>query len=206
MASLETAESYAAWLDFGTPLMTTRHQVEHARAMANPNIQQLVQFFNQKQPSYPDQRAHHPYYALPSEDLVASRVGGKEHQRRVDMQSTITQRFLKHFSGVVELKMMQGFAGKGAECIDSSQQWKKLLFVVSVPEDMMEDGSVIGLRPTSRPPIWVPVKDLPNNAQHDQRNFPIQEVVADLVKKPAQMKLTWRQGSPPSLKLHQHQR
>lgn len=74
------------------------------------------------------------------------------------------------------------------ELLSHDGRWKRVLYLVSIGEDMLVDGEVKGLRQSSAE--WIPVAELPEVLQDDK--FPMLRSVTSLLQRSPTHRLQWQ--------------
>lgn len=191
LAGLADPQCYGQFV--GISVTSARHRVEHKRALECVGVRDLIEVFKIEM----QQRAGQSPEAtltLPSEELLGGRVGGKEEERRVDLAGAAQLCFLKHFVEAVELRGLQD-AGHD-ESVDALKEWKRFIFFAVVPEDMVEDGVMLGMRPVPQSPSWIRAENLKDALRKD--GFSDAEAVARCIARfrdtpsAMQMETGWR--------------
>lgn len=193
LAHLERAENYLTFV--GSPVMTARHSVLMDRMLRDCTIRRMMCIFADelKRRNLSGTSRNR----LPSQDILLSRVAGKDTQRRLDLQTDLMQCVLRHFTNAIEVKVI---ALNGLECFDPERKWKKLLFLAHISTDMLEDGEVGGVRPTDQSPKWVRAQDVANHLE-DSENFHLADAINLLVKGNPHLQLHWRECGQVPLKI-----
>ena len=156
LANLSDFEKYRTWI--GREVFSARHHVDFQRLQQDPEVQKLMQYFKTGIDEKGISQDAVPALRVPSDPHVATRVAGKDHERTIDLQASISTCVFKWFTSMVTCQALEN--ASGVECLSHDGQWKRMLYLVLIPESMVADGHVKGVRPSPRAPQWMPVSQL----------------------------------------------
>ena len=163
LAKLADQTAYETWLG-RRAIFSARQVTDFNRLKESAEIAKLMKLFQEESQRRPFARSLP--YQLPGKQLAAERKVDKEHE--VDLPACLEACFQKHFASRALLeRSSEAEAPAGLACVNPSGTWCRRLFHVTVPESMVEQGGVAGLRPSERPATWVRVRDLHQHLDHE---------------------------------------
>ena len=183
LANLADLENYKTWI--GHDVFSVRHSVDFQRLRQHPEVLEVIRQFKVVVDQEGISRPTRPTLQVPSDPHVATRVAGRDHERQVDLQASIQTCVFKWFTAMVSC---QELSTGSVNCLSHDGRWKRVLYLVSIGEDMLVDGEVKGLRQSSTE--WIPVAELPEALQDDK--FPMLRSVTSLLQRSPTHRLQWQ--------------